>query len=68
VELEYVLSSGNLKLLHCNENPIYLFPEKELRGLSPSFHIQVSARDLYISRISPHIVLQQNMHPDPVNM
>ncbi len=26
-------------LLHCNENPIYVFPEKELRlrGLSPNF-------------------------------
>jgi hypothetical protein len=21
--------------LHCNENPIYVFPEKEMRGLSP---------------------------------
>ncbi len=25
--------------LHCNENPIYLFPEKELRGLSPNFNM-----------------------------
>ncbi len=23
--------------LHCNENPIYVFSEKELRGLSPNF-------------------------------
>ncbi len=23
--------------VHCNENPIYVFPEKELRGLSPIF-------------------------------
>jgi hypothetical protein len=38
---------------HCNENPSYVFPEKELRGLSPSFH-----RDLYIRspRIGPHII------------
>ncbi len=36
---------------HCNENPIYLFPEKELRGLSPYFHIHVSVRDSYIPRI-----------------
>ncbi len=25
----------------CNENPIYVFPEKDLRGLSPNFHIHV---------------------------
>ncbi len=40
-------SSGQLSL-HCNENPIYLFPEKELPVLSPNLHIQVSVRDLYI--------------------
>ncbi len=44
----------------CNENPIYLFPEKEMRGLSPNFHIHVSVSDLYIPRIGPHIFLQQN--------
>ncbi len=33
---------------HCNENPIYVLPEKELRGLSPNFHIHVSVSDLYI--------------------
>ncbi len=32
--------------LHCNENPIYVFPVKELRGLSPNFHIYVSVSDL----------------------
>ncbi len=30
-----------------NENPIYVFPEKELSGLSPYFHIYVSVSDLY---------------------
>ncbi len=40
---------------HCNENPIYLFPEKELCGLRPSFHLYVSVSNLYIPRISPHI-------------
>jgi hypothetical protein len=24
---------------HCNKNPIYVFPEKELRGLSPNSYI-----------------------------
>jgi hypothetical protein len=33
--------------VHCSENPIYFFPEKELRGLSPNFHIRVSVSDLY---------------------
>jgi hypothetical protein len=27
---------------HCSENPIYVFPEKKLHGLSPNFHIHVS--------------------------
>ncbi len=26
--------------LHCNKDPIYVFPDKELLGLSPNFHIQ----------------------------
>jgi hypothetical protein len=33
---------------HCKENSIYVFPEKELRALSPNFHIHVSVNDLYI--------------------
>jgi hypothetical protein len=44
-------------LVDCNENPIYVFPEKELRGLRPKFHIHVSVSDLYIPRISQHIFL-----------
>ncbi len=32
---------------HCNENSNYVFPENELRGLSPNFHIHVSVGDLY---------------------
>jgi hypothetical protein len=45
---------------HCNENPIYVFPEKELRGLSPNSYIHVSVSDLCIAKIGPHIWLQQN--------
>jgi hypothetical protein len=41
--------------VHCNENPIYVFLFWELRGLSPNFHIHVSASDLYITWIGPHI-------------
>jgi hypothetical protein len=54
--------------VHCNKNPIYVFSEKELRGLSPNFRIHVSVSDLYISRIGPHIFLQQNRQVDPWNI
>ncbi len=43
---------------HCKKNPIYVFLEKELRCLSPNFHIHVYVSDLYISRIYSHIFLQ----------
>jgi hypothetical protein len=26
---------------HCKEDPIYVFPENKLRGLSPNFHIHI---------------------------
>jgi hypothetical protein len=55
-------------MLHCNENPIYVFPEMELCGLSPNFHIHVSVSDLYIPRISPHIFMQQNWQIDGGNI
>ncbi len=47
-------------VIHCKEILIYVFPEKELRGLSPSFHIHVSVSDLYITMFGPPIFLQQN--------
>ncbi len=43
-------------LLHYNENPIHVFPEKELHGLSPNFHIHVSVSDVCIPGIGPHTV------------
>jgi hypothetical protein len=61
-------ASGMIDLTHCNENPIYVSPEKELRGLSPNFHVHVSVSDLYIPRISPHIFLQQNRQTDCVHI
>jgi hypothetical protein len=48
-------------LIHCNENPIYVFLFWGLRGLSPNIHIYVSVSDLSIPRIGPLIWLQQNM-------
>jgi hypothetical protein len=57
-------SSGHARL-HCNESPIYVFPEMELRGLSPNFHIHVSVSDLYIPTMSLPILL--HMWTDPGN-
>jgi hypothetical protein len=34
--------------VHCKEISIYVFLEKELRGLSSNFQIHVSVSDLYI--------------------
>ncbi len=39
-----------------------IYPEKELRGLSPNFHIHVSVSDLHIPTIGlPILLLQENM-------
>jgi hypothetical protein len=57
--------AGEEVQLHCTENPNYVFPEKELRGLSPTF---MYVSDLYIPRIGPHIWLQQNRQTDPGNI
>ncbi len=48
-------------------HPIYVFPEMELLGLGPNFHINVSMSDLNIPRIGPHIFLLQNRQTDPGN-
>ncbi len=39
---------------HCNKNPIYVFPEKELPCLSTNFHIHVSV-SVYSQDRSVHI-------------
>ncbi len=33
---------------HCSENPIYVFPEKELRGHSPYLHIHACVCEQFI--------------------
>jgi hypothetical protein len=40
-----------------------IFPEKEYRGLSPSFHIHASVSDLYIPTISLPILLEEICRP-----
>jgi hypothetical protein len=47
-------------LVHCTENPIYVFPEMKLRGLVTNSYIYVSESDLYIPRIILPIWLQRN--------
>ncbi len=43
-------------------------PRKELRGLSPNFHIHWPESYLYIPTIGPPIFLQQNMQTDRGNI
>ncbi len=62
-----ILLFKNSQWLHFKEILIHVFPEKELRGLSPNFHIHVSVNDLYIITIGPPIFLQQNMQTDGDN-
>jgi hypothetical protein len=50
---------------HNTENSKQIFPEKELRGLSPNFLIHVSVNDLYIPAIGPPILLREKMWTDP---
>jgi len=65
VYLDCMVEDGLLRMvLHCKEISIYVFPEKELRGLSPNFHIHVSLSDLYIPTIGPQISLLQNRQID----
>jgi hypothetical protein len=52
--------------LHCKEPIPYskqVFPEKELRGYSPNFHIHLSVSDLYIPMINLPILLQEICGP-----
>ncbi len=60
--------NGLRTVWHSTENSKQIFPEKELRGLSPNFRICVSVSDLYIPMISLPILLQENMWTDPGNI
>ncbi len=41
------------------ENMKQIFPEKEMRGHNPNFHIHVSVSDLYIPMIQLPVLLQE---------
>ncbi len=68
VSLQGMTESIHLANLHCTKNPIYVFPGKELRDLSPNSYIHVSVSDLYILMIGLHIWLQQNRQTDYENI
>jgi hypothetical protein len=53
---------------HITENSKQIFLEKDLRGLSPNFHIHGSVCDLYIPTIGLPVLLQENMWTDPGNI
>jgi hypothetical protein len=53
---------------HNTENSKQIFLEKNLRGLSPNFHIHVSVSDLYVSTMGLPILLQENKWIDPGNI
>jgi hypothetical protein len=57
----HTTSKFRKKFVYCNKNPIYVFPEKELCGLSPNFHIHVSVSGLCITTMGLPILLQENM-------
>jgi hypothetical protein len=50
------------------ENSRQIFPEQELCGLIPNFHIHVSVSDLYIPMIGLPILLQEKIWTDPGNI
>jgi hypothetical protein len=65
----FIYLAGKQGLRKCTATKIpFMFPENELHSLSPNFHIHVSARDLYIPRIGPHIFLLQNKQTDIVGI
>jgi hypothetical protein len=54
----YVINPYTLQRTN-TENWKQIFPEKELRGQSPNFHIHVCVSDLYIPAIGLPILLQE---------
>jgi hypothetical protein len=59
---------GHCKQRHNAEYSKQIFLEKELRGLSPNFHIHVSVSGFYIPTIGQPILLQENMWTHPGNI
>ncbi len=56
---EHTVSNSTTLQRTNTKNSKQIFPEKELRGHSPNFHIHVSVSDLYIPMIDLAILLQE---------
>jgi hypothetical protein len=68
---EHDKKQSGRKIAHTEKKIPFMYshlPEKELRGLSPNFHLLLSVSDLCTPRIGPHIFLQQNRQTDPGNI
>ncbi len=53
--MAYQCSLTPLFRIHCKQDPVYVLPEKKLRGLVLNSYIHVSVNDLYIPTIGPPI-------------
>ncbi len=65
-----IIRDKNYSTLQRNntESSKQMFTEKEVRGLSPNFHIHVLEKDLYFPTMCLSILLQENMWTDPGNI
>jgi hypothetical protein len=64
-----ITHSALMKVYNYTAKKFHLcIPEKELRGLSPNFHMHVSASDFYTPTIGLPVLLQENMWTDPGNI
>jgi hypothetical protein len=64
LEFEFLIYCTHTTLQRTNaENSKQIFPEEELRGHRPNFHVHVSVSDLYIPKIDLAIFLQEICEP-----
>ncbi len=61
-------ANNNTIQRHDTENLKQIFPENELLGRSPNFHIHVSVSNLYSPTIGLPVLLLENMWTDPGNI
>ncbi len=75
LRLWHTANEGPVRIQYKCLVPIYVYPEMKLlfpkqnfNVLSPSSYIHISVRDLHISGIGLHILLQENMWTNPGNI
>jgi hypothetical protein len=62
-ELSFLFLTNTALQRQNAENLKQIFPEKEYRGLSPNFHIQVSVSELYIPTLGLPFLLEEICGP-----